>query len=710
MKTLLLCRHCRLPIRFPARSETDPFCCYGCRIAFHIVGEQGEGGEAAFQLAWLALGALLSMNIMTFSLLLYSGAVPPGMVPSFHFILFLLSTPLFLLLGAPFFNGLVRELQTGSFGMESLIASGAGAAYLYSTFAWITGREEVYFDTGTMILVLVTLGRLLEAVARAHAADGIKRLLSLTPLLATVRAGSTQIEKPAEKIQVGEEILIRPGGQIPVDGSVLEAGEGRATVDESMLTGEARPVEKGMGDAVYAATVNGESPLWIRATAPLADSLFSQMVRLMERAMMERGQMARLADRVSGQFVPLIFAIAGAVGLFWWRRAGGTTAFFHLLAVLLVACPCALGLAVPMAISVAVGRAAREGVLVRSAKAFELLPKIRSIFFDKTGTLTEGRPAFLAVLLAENSTTGSERLFSISAPLAFFSEHLLAKALCAEAAARDLRRVSVASFENRPGLGVCGEIEVEGIDQRVWMGSRRWMEENGLTLDAGLNRESSRAASEGKSLVFCGWKGRVQGAFLFSDRLRPETTEALSLLQAEPLSLHLLSGDQRAVAEEIGRLLPSLSICAERLPAEKRDEIRRAKGGGEIVAMVGDGINDAAALAEADVGIAVGSGSDVAKETADVSLVHTDLRKIAWLISFSKRASRIMHQNLFWAFFYNGIGVALAAMGLLRPLLAALAMVFSSLLVIGNSLRLKSFPPAPETLEVKRPGACPPLD
>lgn len=690
MRGSSLCRHCRLPLRLLG-PEAGPFCCYGCRIAFRIVGDQGEGGEAAFQLAWLALGALLSMNIMTFSLLLYAKAVPSEMIAPFHLLLFLLSTPLFFLLGAPFFRGLLRETRTGSFGMDSLIGSGAGAAYLYSTFAWITGREEVYFDTGTMILVLVTLGRLLEASARAHAADGIKRLLSLTPLVATVRVGSTEVRKPAETVCRGEEILVRPGEQVPIDGEVIEV-MGRANVDESMLSGEARPVEKGIGDRVYAATFNGECPFWIRAAAPLSDSLFCQMVSLMERAQRERGQMARLADRLSGRFVPLVFACAAITGLYWWREAGGSAAFFNALAVLLVACPCALGLAIPMVVSVGVGRAAREGVWVRSAKTFEILPKVDTIFFDKTGTLTEGKPAFSSLFLSRRSGTDPERLFSIAASLAFFSEHLLARALAAAAAERRLPRLPVSGFESRPGFGSLGKIDIEGARQIVALGSRRWMEENGFAIDPSLDAEI--AVSEGKSLVFCGWDGRVRGLFLFADRLRPEAAETIELLRRAHLTLHLLSGDQRPVVEEIGRRLPGLFVRAERLPAEKREEIRRAKERGETVAMIGDGINDAAALAESDVGIAVGSGSDVAKETADVSLVRTDLRKIPWLIVFSKRAARTMKQNLFWAFFYNGIGVVLAAMGLLRPILAALAMVASSLLVIGNSLRLRSFPAA----------------
>ncbi len=690
MKRRLCCRHCRLPIRSD-RAGPDLFCCYGCRLAYRIVGEQGEGGEAAFLLARLALGALLSMNIMTFSLLLYAKAIPREVIPSFHLLLFLLATPLLFLLGAPFFRGLLQESRALSFGMDTLIALGAGAAYFYSTFAWLAGREGVYFDTGTMILVLVTLGRFLEATARAQAADGIRRLLSMTPLTAAVLVGEMEIRKPAEAVERGELIRVRPGEQIPVDGEVIEGASLEAiSVDESMLTGEARPVEKRAGDRVYAATVNGEAPLKIRAVAPLADSLFRQMISLMEKAQQARGEMAQLADRVSSVFVPWVLLCAAGTALFWWRRAGGPAALFNALAVLLVACPCALGLATPMVISVGIGRAAREGILIRSSRVFEVLPKVTSIFFDKTGTLTEGKPLLCSILLPRRGTVGPAPLLTVGASLAQLSEHALARSLVAAGIQQRVSLCRVVEFRNCPGLGAAGRVQRDGDAKWVWIGSRRWMEENGLVFDPLLKAQSARAASEGKSLVFCGWEGAVQGCFVFADRLRAESREAVSLLQRQGLSLHLLSGDQPGAAEEIGRQLPGCAVHAERLPHEKCEEIRRTKKKGAAVAMVGDGINDAAALAAADVGIAIGSGSDIAKETADVGLVQTDLRKIAWLIRFSRQAFRTMKQNLFWAFFYNVIGVGLAMAGLLQPILAALAMILSSLLVIWNSLRLRA--------------------
>lgn len=689
MKRQPYCQHCRLPIR---SGFSNGFCCYGCRLAFRIVGEQGEGGEAAFLLARLAIGALLSMNIMTFSLLLYTKAIPPEVIPSFHLLLFLLSTPLMLLLGAPFFRGFYQESKTFSFGMDSLIALGAGAAYLYSTFAWLAGGEGVYFDTGTMILVLVTLGRFLEATARARAADGIRHLLSMAPLTATVLAGETAVRKPAEAVERGEIFLVRPGEQIPVDGEVIEGeSSGTIAVDESMLTGEARPSEKRTGDRVYAVALNGEVPFKARAIAPLADSLFRRMISLMEKAQQARGEMARLADRISARFVPIVLFCAGATALFWWRRAGGPAALFNALAVLLVACPCALGLATPMVISVGIGRSAREGILIRSSRVFEALPNVTAIFFDKTGTMTEGKPVLLSILLAWSEKVSATHLLTVGASLAQPSEHVLARALALAGLRQGGPLYPIAEFKNHPGFGLAGRVQIKGEGKWVWVGSRRWMKENDLIVDPRLEAQSRLAESEGKSLLFCGWEGGVQGGFIFTDRLRAEAAEAVVLLRREGLSLHLLSGDRRGAAEEIGKQLPGCALHAERLPHEKVEEIRRTQKGGATVAMVGDGINDAAALAEADVGIAIGTGSDIAKETADVSLVQTDLRKIAWLIRFSKRAFRTMKQNLFWAFFYNVIGVGLAMAGMLQPIFAALAMIVSSLLVIWNSLRLRTF-------------------
>jgi heavy metal translocating P-type ATPase len=642
------------------------------------------------------------MNIMTFSFLLYGKTIPREVIPSFHLLLFLHATPLMFLLGVPFFRGLLQESRVLTFGMDSLIALGAGAAYLYSTFAWLAGEEGVYFDTGAMILLLVTLGRFLEAAARAQAADGIKRLLSLSPLIATVLIDGRAIQKPAEEVQKGEIVRVRPGEQVPVDGEMIEGGAAEgALVDESMLTGESRPVEKRVGDRVYAATLNGEAPLKIQAIAPLAGSLFHQMVSLMEKAQQMRGEMARLADRISSFFVPVVLLCAIGTALFWVRRGGASAALFNALAVLLVACPCALGLATPMVISVAIGRAAREGILIRSSRVFEVLPKVTTVYFDKTGTLTEGKPLLFAILLPSRGEVGSGPLLAVAASLAQPSEHALARALVAAGMERRCPFYPIGGFKNHPGLGMSGRLQVEGNAKWVWVGSRQWMKENGLLFDPYLEVQSARAASEGKSLVFCGWEGKVQGGFVFADRLRAEASEAVFLLQREGLSLHLLSGDQKEVAEEVGRELPGCAVHAERLPHEKCEEIRRVKKRGETVAMVGDGINDAAALAEADVGIAVGSGSDIAKETADVSLVQSDLRKIAWLIRFTRRASKTMKQNLFWAFFYNIIGVGLAMAGMLQPILAALAMILSSLLVIWNSLRLRTFPPHPNPLPPK---------
>lgn len=702
MRSVQLCLHCRLPVR--AVKKPEPFCCYGCRLAFKMVGEQGEGGEAAFLLARLALGALFAMNVMTFSLLLYANVIGAGMKPTFHLLLFLLSTPVMLLLGYPFFKTLIGEIATLSFGMESWIAVGSGAAYLYSTLALINGKEAVYFDTATMILVLVTFGRFLEASARAKSTDGIKRLLSLAPLEASVLSEGGEIRKPAEAVKPGEMVLVRPGEQIPVDGIVVApVSSGSAPVDESMLTGESRPAEKKRGDRIFAATYNGESPLVVETTHPLSESLFHQMARLMEAAQQSRGKVARFVDRVSFFFVPSVSLFALLTGLFWWRQAGVESGWMQALAVLLVACPCALGLAAPIVLSVSIGRAAEEGVLIRSGEALEKMIGVGTIFFDKTGTLTDGKPALSAIVLDPKEKAGATKLLAAAASVARFSEHLLAKALARSADREGLSVLPVDQFQNYPGMGIKGRILGERGWRPVFVGSGRWMEENRLGLSPFLTGSAEQA--DGKNILFCGWEGSVRGFFVFSERLRPGATGALSALRRQGRSIHLLTGDTANAAAEAGVQLFPISLHAGRLPGEKREEIRKMKKKGNGVAMVGDGINDAPSLAEADVGIAVGSGSDLAKETADISLVHSDLRKIPWLFDFAVEARRIMRQNLFWAFFYNLAGMALAASGLLKPVLSTAAMAASSLIVVWNSLRLRRYPSLPLSEEKKGEGA-----
>lgn len=697
MRPAPLCLHCRLPLR--ASGKPEPFCCYGCRLAFKMIGAQGEGGEAAILLARLALGALFAMNVMTFSLLLYANVISAEMRPTFHLLLFLLSTPVILLLGFPFFKALIEEVAGLSFGMESWIALASGSAYLYSTLALINGKEAVYFDTATMILVLVTFGRFLEASARAKSTDGIKRLLSLSPLEASVLSEGGEIRKPAESVKPGEMVLVRPGEQIPVDGIVVSPiASGGAPVDESMLTGESRPAEKRRGDRVFAATCNGESPLVVEATHPLSESLFHQMVRLMEAAQRSRGKVARWVDRVSFFFVPAVSLFALATALFWWRQAGGESGLMHALAVLLVACPCALGLAAPIVLSVSIGRAAEEGVLIRSGEALEKMVRGGSIFFDKTGTLTDGKPALAAIVVDPKERGGATRFLAAAASVAYLSEHLLAKALARLAEREGLSLLPVDQFQNHPGRGIRGRILGETGWRLVFIGSGRWMEENRLDLSPSLKGSLERA--DGEHLLFCGWEGSVRGFFIFSERIRPGAVEAVSALRKQGRAIHLLTGDTAKAAAAVGERLFPVSLHAGRLPGEKREEIRKAKKKGNVVAMVGDGLNDAPSLAEADIGIAVGSGSDLARETADVSLVHSDLRKIPWLFDFAAEGRRMMKQNLFWAFFYNLAGLALAASGMLKPVLSTAAMAASSLIVVWNSLRLRRYPSFPQTDEI----------
>ena len=685
------CAHCRLPLPArPYRREVEgkaaAFCCSGCSLVYQITGQLGEEGEASFWLAKLGLGCFFAMNVMTLSLLLYSGylaELDPEIVPKIAYLSFALATPVMFILGWPFVRHALSETVTLSFSMDSLIALGAVSAYAASTYATFAGNSHIYFDTATMILVLVTLGRFLEASAKARASDALKGLIDLTPQEGVLIETGGERRVDAAALCVGDRVLVRPGERIPVDGRVID---GTADVDESALTGEALPVSKRPGDPVIGATVTLAGRLVVEVTRGAEDMTFTRVVRLMEEAQAMPGPLRRLVDRVSSVFVPGVLGLAGLTA-FLRAPEGMEPALLSTLSVLLIACPCPLGLATSLATWAGLSRAAPGGVLIRSGDALESLADLELLYFDKTGTLTAAQVALQEMQVEPD--TCQEAWLSACASVEAYSEHALGKGLVEAAKARGLPLHPLLDFRVVPGLGVEGVVALpEQPPCRVAVGNDRFFKGQDIVISNRIESSKKRSEAAGLTVVLGAWNGRAMGLAAFGDEIRTEAPEALAALRSLGLEPRLASGDNEAAARRVATILGISTLGASLLPAQKAEVVREAQNRA-AVGVVGDGINDAPALAAASVGIAMGSGTDLAKETADVSILRDDLRQIPWLIRLARATRWTIRGNLAWAFCYNAVGLILAMMGMLTPILAALAMVASSLLVVLNSLRLR---------------------
>jgi P-type Cu+ transporter len=597
--------------------------------------------------------------------------------------------------GWPFFQRAWASLLARSPNMFTLIALGVAAAYLYSVAAVLApeafpegfraadGSVMTYFESAAAIVVLVLLGQVLELRARSRTSAALRRLLGLAPRTArVVRDGGREDDVPLDHVQRGDRLRIRPGEKVPVDGVVLE---GRSAVDESMISGEPIPVEKEPGSELIGGTVNGTGGLLMRAERVGSETLLAQIVRLVAEAQRSRAPVQRLADRVAGYFVPAVLAVS-VLTFLAWAFLGGEARLAHGLvnavAVLLIACPCALGLATPMAVMVGAGRGAEAGVLIRNAEALEFLQRADTLVVDKTGTLTEGKPQLTGVEPLGDFT--SDEVLQLAAGLERGSEHPLAAAIVRGAEARGVAIPSANDFESITGKGVVGTVE----GRRVILGNPALLRENGID-PIGILPRVETARGEGQTVLLAGVDGRLAGFISVADPIRASTPEAVRLLHADRLRLIMLTGDGRTTAEVVGRKLRIDEIIADVLPADKSAVIKRLQREGRTVAMAGDGVNDAPALAQANVGIAMGTGADVAMESAGITLVHGDLSGIARARNLSRATMRSIRQNLFLAFVYNTLSIPLAAVGILTPILASAAMSLSSVSVIANSLRLR---------------------
>jgi len=642
-----------------------------------------------------------------------------GWGPSFvskSYLLLALATPVQFWAGLRFYRGAWGALKHKTSDMNTLVAVGTSVAYFYSMIAVIapglfaTGVAEphLYFHTSAAIITLILLGRFLEARARGQTSEAIKKLIGMQPKTALVILEGEEREIPVEEVQVGDLILVRPGERVPVDGIVHQ---GYSSIDESMITGESIPVEKKVGDEVIGATINKTGSLEIEAIKVGKDTTLAHIVRMVEEAQGSKAPIQRLADVIASYFVPAVIGIAIVTFVVWYFVGPApalTFAFLNFVAVLVIACPCALGLATPTAIMVGTGKGAEHGILIRNGEALERAHQINTVLLDKTGTLTRGEPVVTDIISANSFS--QEEVLQLAASAEHTSEHPLGEAVVKAALEKKLELSPSSDFNAIPGQGI--EAMVDG--KKLLLGNLTLMKERGFSLNV-LEKEAAELLEGGKTVMFLGRDSQVAGIIALADTLKPGAREALQALHKMGIETAMLTGDNRRTAEAIAREAGIDSVLAEVLPEHKAGEVKKLQEEGKVVAMVGDGINDAPALAQADIGIAIGTGTDVAVETGDITLISGDLTGVATAISLSKRTMRTIRQNLFWAFAYNtalipiaagvlylvfgktgvpsGLHFILGEYGFLNPIMAAAAMAASSITVVSNSLRLRRFKP-----------------
>jgi Cu+-exporting ATPase len=656
------------------------------------------------------LAASLTALILIGSLPMMLGFMPPVPVAWLNLGLLVLATPVQFWAGRRFYHGAWGALRHRQANMDTLVVMGTGAAYLCSVVATLApqlfaaGRADVYFDTSALIIALILLGRLLEARAKGRTNEAIKKLAGLRAKTARVVRDGEEVDVPMEDVRIGDTVVVRPGEKVPVDGRIIS---GESAVDESMITGESIPVTKRVGDEVIGATVNKTGSFRFRATKVGRETALAQIMRMVEEAQGSKAPIQRLADRISGVFVPAVIVIA-AMTFFVWLALGPEPAFTHALlnavAVLIIACPCAMGLATPTSIMVGTGKGAERGILVKGGEALEEAHKLTAVVLDKTGTLTRGEPR-LTDVIPLNGYSGDE-LLALAAAAERRSEHPLGEALVAGAKERGLDVPEPEDFDAPTGRGVRATVS----GRTILVGSRKLMEERGVAED-GLALRFGELTASGKTPVVVAVDGDVAGLVAVADAVREESKDAVDLLQGMGLEVVMLTGDNGRTAGAIARELGMERVLAQVMPEDKENEIRKLQEKGKVVAMVGDGINDAPALARADVGIAIGTGTDVAMEAADLTLISGDVRGVARAIQLSRATIRNVKQNLFWAFAYNVALIPVAAgvlypffsegsvpevmrpvlgeYGFLNPILAAAAMALSSVTVVSNALRLR---------------------
>jgi P-type Cu+ transporter len=675
------------------RGRTYYFCSETCRETF--VAPDREVRRLR-RLALFSLTIGVPMALIAFGM--SAGWWLANLAQATNLVFFVLATPVQFVAGRQFYRGTLDAMRNRSANMDVLIALGTTTAWGYSTlitFLPLLGiaiaNPETYFDTAAVIIGLVLLGKYFEELARRRAGDAVRKLMDLAPTTARVIRDGREAEVPIDQVGVGDVFVIRPGDRVPVDGLILD---GSSSLDESMITGESMPVDKGPGDTVIGATINKSGSFRAKATRVGADTTLNQIIRLVEDAQVARAPIQRLADRVASVFVPVVIAIAVLSALVWFVGFGKPIPFSLtvLIAVLIIACPCALGLATPAAIMVGTGKGAENGLLIKGGENLEMVDRLTTIVFDKTGTLTNGRPSVTDVLPAALSEAD---LLRVAASAERGSEHPIADAILRRAREKGVEPSEPKSFQALPGLGVLATVE----GHEIAVGNRRLMERAAVSL-APIESTLRRLEAEAKTAILLAIDGRLGGVLAVADTLKDHAREAVRALKDMGMKVLMLTGDNRRTADAIATQLDLDGVIAEVLPNQKQERIKEYQAHGKVVAMVGDGINDAPALAQADVGIALGSGTDVAMEAGGIVLIRDDLRDVVAAIQLGRSTVRKIRQNLLWAFAYNTALIPLAAgllyVGfgiLLNPIYAGAAMGFSSVSVVANSMTLRRFTP-----------------
>jgi Cu2+-exporting ATPase len=680
MSTTVTCSHCGLPLgclgqHREVNGESLAFCCYGCCLAYQVQHGAHEEPQAAALLIRLGVGAFFAMNVMLFSLLLYANAfiAAPELGRLIPWLLWALATPLLIMLGGPFISGAWRALREGRMGSDTLVAVAAVAGYGYSAWQVINGSDLIYFDTTTMVLMLFTLGRYLEAQARARTARTLAPILAAEHAQVRLVVGDSEIMQPISEVKAGDVVRTMPGERIAVDGEVIT---GHSSCEETILTGQLHPQYKQPGSHVHAGSINGSGQLLIRTSENAGTTRWIHISRMVRAALAHKSGVAETVDRVAAWFVPGVLLLAAGTFGVWSVLSGPNQAMLYSMAVLVVACPCSLGLAAPLAATLGLGRAARRGIVIRGAGILEKLARLHGIAFDKTGTLTHGQ--LRPLTLRTHRTTATDALRYAKA-LAHSSSHPVARAV----AAMKVNMPAAAAQEVvvTPGAGITGQID----GMTCALGSERLMESLGWTIPESL--KISSATPSGVITVYAGWRDQVHARIDLDDTVRPEARDVITALKARGLRTLVLSGDGHAEVERISAALGIDEWQAELLPETKLNMLQYWQTERGALAMVGDEMNDGPVLAAAQVGIAVGEASDFAKESADVTLPHDGFANLPWLLDLALEVRRSTRANLIWAFGYNAIALALAASGHLQPILAAALMAGSSLLVVTRSIR-----------------------
>lgn len=669
------------------------FCSLGCKNTFEDPERELKSMRTRVAIALTGVLALAILRAGAF-IALAAGAtivtwVPIPALPWFTWgvWLFILVTPVQFIGGWGFYKGAWAGLRARSVNMDFLIALGTSVAYFFSVAVIFfpdalpvkVDEREVYFEVSAVIIAFVLLGKYMEEIIKMRSSAAVRKLMDLRPAVAHVIRDGKEEEIPAEAIMVGEVVIVRPGERIPTDGDVQE---GASSVDESMLTGESMPVSKSPGAKLIGGTLNRSGMLRFTATRIGKDTALAQIIKLVEEAQTSTAQVQRLADQVTGYFVPAVVAVAFLAFFGWWLAGDFPQALLSFIAVLIISCPCALGVATPAALMVGVGKGAEAGILIRGAEVLERARNLNVIVFDKTGTLTRGEPEVTDIVSFGGQSEAE--VLRLAAAVEVGSEHPLGEAIVRAAQMRSLALPAVTAFNSIAGHGISGTVE----GRPVLLGNRRLLLQEKVTIDS-AEQDMTRLEREGKTAMLLAVDGRLAGVIAVADTIKPEAQEAVAALRQEGIEVIMLTGDNERTAQAIGRALGIERIIAEVLPGDKAKIIRELQAQNKNVAMVGDGVNDAPALATADIGIAIGSGSDVAKETGGIILIKNDVREVVLAIRLSRLTLRKIKQNLFWAFIYNAIGIPIAALGYLNPIIAAAAMALSSLSVIVNSAMLK---------------------